>query len=159
MSAAQLFRVGSLRFDAQSGELSAPARSLRLEPRAAAVLAMLCGRPGQIVARQALLDDVWGPGEGSDEALTQAVAQIRRTAQELGEAPGLVETLAKRGYRLNGGSANSAQLVRDVRATPSRRALIGACVVILALAALVFAAPHGLRHSIRHALGFGPATH
>ena len=158
MSPDQIFRIGPLRFDALSGELAAPAESRRLEPRAAAVLALLCARPGQMVARQALLDQCWGEGEGSDEALTQAVAQIRRTFQELGAPADLIETLAKRGYRLNGGNAGPG-LAAETRPATINRTLIAAAVALLAILALLLVAPHQLRHNIRHAVGLGPSAH
>ena len=159
MSADQLFSIGSLRFDAASGELSAPARSRRLEPRAAAVLATLCAQRGQMVTRQLLLDRCWGAGEGSDEALTQAVSQIRRTFQDLGAPADLIETLAKRGYRLNADGAPVAAQRLPAQAAAGRRGLVMAGIALLVLVAAVIAAPHGLRHSLRHALGLGPTAH
>jgi DNA-binding winged helix-turn-helix (wHTH) protein len=159
MAADQLFSIGGLRFDAASGELSAPARSRRLEPRAAAVLAALCASRGQVVTRQALLDHCWGDGEGSDEALTQAVSQIRRTFQDLGAPTDLIETLAKRGYRLNGDGGPATNPPLPAQATTGRRGLVVAGVALLFLVAAIVAAPHGIRHSMRHAFGLGPAAH
>src|SRR5947209_9404875 len=100
MSEGRDFPIGDLIFDVPSGELRRHSRSRRLEPKAAAVLALLCAAGGAVVSRQELLDSCWGNGAGSDEALTQTVAQIRRAFDELGESTALIETLSKRGYRV-----------------------------------------------------------
>lgn len=160
------FEIGALLFDPGSGELSKPACSRRLEPKAAAVLAALCEGRGSVLARQDLLDRCWGEGEGSDEALTQTITQIRRALDDLGEDGGLIETFAKRGYRLQvqRGPVTSAPLAPSVPASippgSSRRslALALAGVLTLLLLATWIMDPHGSRHFIRHSLGLGPTA-
>lgn len=71
----------------------------RLEPRATAVLAALMEAGGSVVGREALLDACWPEGEGSDEALTQAVAQIRRALGDDPRRPRFVGTVHRAGYR------------------------------------------------------------
>jgi DNA-binding response OmpR family regulator len=44
---------------------------------------ILWDNEGAIVSRSDLIDRCWREGEASDEALTQAVAQIRRTLTDL----------------------------------------------------------------------------
>ena len=163
------FEVGRLVFDPRSGRLSARAASCRLEPKAAAVLSLLCREEGRMVSRQALLDGAWGEGEGSDEALTQVVAQIRRALETLGEPGTMIETLSKRGYRLDA-AAGSAAATADPQETPppgamarpearsSRRPWLIATVVAAALMIGWLALPHGPRHFVRHALGLGPSA-
>ena len=157
------FEVGKLLFDAGAGELNTRAQVRRLEPRAAAVLAALCSQCGTVVSRQLLLDKCWGEGEGSDEALTQAVAQIRRAIEELGERPDLIETLAKRGYRLRSAdpevnSNPSAPARPGAGRTKRRRWVIAAAALLLILLATWLVLPHGARHWLRHTLGWGPST-
>ena len=159
MSAAQQFRIGPLRFDEASGELIARTRSRRLEPRASAVLAALCAQRGQMVTRQDLLDQCWGNGEGSDEALTQAISQIRRAMHELGASGDLIETLAKRGYRVNGDSEPAATQPEVAGPATGQRGSMIAFVALFAIVAALLVAPHDIRHSVRHALGLGPSAH
>ena len=152
------FSVGMLEFDAVSGELRQHSGMRRLEPKAAAVLEMLCERDGKLVSRQQLLDHGWGEGQGSDEALTQAIAQIRRAMVELGERD-LIETFAKRGYRLR--RTATAQVATVARSAPRKwqRLVLPAAGIAAAVAVvLVLAFPHGARHSLRHALGLGPPS-
>lgn len=153
------FRIGQLSFDPRSGELRAPALARRLEPRAAAVLAALCETPGVVVNRQSLLDRCWGVGEGSDEALTSAVAQIRRTLDELGQSPDVVETLSKRGYRLKRTEgAVPAQTENLLGSQAPRAGRLTAILAVIAALLLVawWLAPHNVRHAVRHGLWGGP---
>jgi tetratricopeptide (TPR) repeat protein/TolB-like protein len=53
-----------------------------------------------VVARDALLEDVWGAGAGSQEALSHAVSEIRHALGDHREDPEFIQTLPKRGYRL-----------------------------------------------------------
>ncbi len=65
------------------------------------LLARLAREPGIVVARQAILESVWGPGYDSDDHLVDVhVANLRR---KLGDDPGrprFVETVRGVGYRL-----------------------------------------------------------
>jgi DNA-binding winged helix-turn-helix (wHTH) protein len=144
---------GRVIFDRRTGELRGPSGAVRLEPKAAAVLVVLGDADGELVSRGQLLDRCWGQGAGSDEALTQAIAQIRRAFEDLG-APQPVETLAKRGYRLRvEAEAVPAPAPANTRST----ARVMTLTVGVALLAAVLLAPHGIRHSVRHALGLGPS--
>ncbi len=71
-----------------------------LEPRLMEVLVQLALRPGVVISRQDLLDEVWGETVVQEEALTQAVSQIRRILGDDPRQPTLIETVPKRGYRL-----------------------------------------------------------
>ena len=64
----------------------------RLEPRLADLLEAFCARPGEVIGRDTLLDEVWGD-EGSDEALTQAISRLRQMlgeTQPLASKPGSI---------------------------------------------------------------------
>ena len=64
------------------------------------VLLCLARTPGELVARETLLADVWGPGQGSHEALSHAVSEIRQALGDHAENPVFIQTIPKRGYRL-----------------------------------------------------------
>lgn len=145
--------ASSARFDLRSGELASRGKTMRLEPKAAAVLACLDAAHDRLVSRQELLDQVWGEHAGSDEALTQAVAQIRRAFQELGEGDP-IETLAKRGYRLTADLAAGRRSGAGVHRPGSRSVAIWTGILAAVLIFTYFQ-PHGLRHFVRHTLGLG----
>jgi DNA-binding winged helix-turn-helix (wHTH) protein len=48
-------------------------RSTRLPPKAIEVLLSLASTPTRLVTREALIDKVWGAGQGSPEALGWAI--------------------------------------------------------------------------------------
>lgn len=145
--------VAGLRFDDRTGELTDGSRMVRIEPRAGAVLAELWLAQGALVSRDTLLDRCWAPGSGSDEALTQAVAQIRRAFETLGHSQP-VETLAKRGYRLRPDLSGTEQTIAAVR--DPRRPLVLWAIALGTLLILTITQTHALGHAVRHALGFGP---
>lgn len=90
---------GPVVFDRETRALEGNGRKIRLEPKLVELLAYLAGRRGDAVSRGELIDTIWGD-EGSDEALTQAVARLRRSLKELGGDADAIETLPKVGYRI-----------------------------------------------------------
>ena len=70
-------RFGRHRFDPRTGRLWAGQREVSLTPRAAAVLAALVARAGQLVTRQELFESVWGDTVVSDAALTACIQELR----------------------------------------------------------------------------------
>jgi DNA-binding winged helix-turn-helix (wHTH) protein len=144
----------SLIFDPATGEMSGPVGKVRLEPKAAIILAMLEANAPEMVGRDELLNRGWSGGEGSDESLTQAVAQVRRCLVQVGEDAEAIITYPKRGYAYRPKSGNPGAKRRHTF-RPGHAAL----ALILAVIGLVLwqiAAPHGLRHVVRHSLGIGP---
>ena len=148
-----IHRAATPTFDVQTGELRAGRQAVRLEPKAAAVLHELRAGNNEVVSRDALLDCCWEPGAGSDEALTQAVAQIRRGFTEIGVAPP-VETLAKRGYRLTANIGDPRKRLERVGSAKRFPSIL--MIGMAALALLAIAWSHPARHAFRHALGWGP---
>jgi len=144
------FKIGDFDFAADSGELINRNAVARLEPKPTLVLRQLCLSAGRVVSRQCLLDACWGQGDGSDEALTQCIAQIRRALEKVGQSADWIQTRSKAGYRL----AEPRSTTPSAAIAPRRRpVLIGAIAAAFALLALWIAYPHAARHFIRHNLG------
>src|SRR5215510_4886026 len=91
---------GRHRFDPRSGRLWAGQREVRLTPRAAAVLAALVERAGQLVTRSELFRSVWGDTVVSDAALTACIQELRGALDDDARRPRYIETRHRRGYRL-----------------------------------------------------------
>ena len=70
-----------------------------LEPRAFDLLVYLAERPGQLVAKETLVRDVWHGTAVSDNAITRVVAQLRRALGDTAHEPRFIETVPTRGYR------------------------------------------------------------
>ena len=87
------------RFDPGTGRLWNGRREVSLTPRAAAVLAELVERAGQVVTRQELLQSVWGDTVVSEAALTACIQELRRALADDARRPRFIETRHRRGYR------------------------------------------------------------
>lgn len=71
-----------------------------VEPKVMDVLRVLIDQAGEVITRDALIDQVWGVSFGGDERLSRAISILRRV---LGDTPGergFIETVPRRGYRL-----------------------------------------------------------
>lgn len=73
------------------------------------VLCLLAGQPGQLLSREQLIDEVWAGYGGADEALNQAISYLRKLLHD--EAKELIQTIPKKGYRLQAAVTNVAALV------------------------------------------------
>ena len=102
MNAALLqgFYLRDLLVDPVQGQVTGGAVQVHLPPKAMEVLLCLASNPGALVTREALIDEVWGTGHGSQEALSHAVSEIRHALDDHSDHPEYVQTLPKRGYRL-----------------------------------------------------------
>ncbi|MCG8457424.1 MAG: winged helix-turn-helix domain-containing protein, partial [Holophagales bacterium] len=94
------FRVGGWRVDPPLNRVSRGEDSARLEPRVMALLVCLAERAETPISRQELLDSVCSDVVVGDEALTMAVSKLRKALADRSRSPELIETVAKRGYRL-----------------------------------------------------------
>lgn len=100
------FQIDRWTVDPRARTVARGDRSLRLSPRALRLIQTLARQPGQVVSRDALLDAVWPDVIVGDDSLTQAVTEARRAFGV--DAKRLIETISRRGYRLNAACAESA---------------------------------------------------
>ena len=94
-------RFGLFEFDLATRELRREGALVRLQPQPAEVLAVLVGRAGEVVSREALRDAIWGGDTfvDFDRGLNFCIAQIRAALGDTVESPRFVRTLPKRGYQ------------------------------------------------------------
>ncbi|MGA8202924.1 MAG: tetratricopeptide repeat protein, partial [Woeseiaceae bacterium] len=96
----QGFYLGDLLVEPLQGRITGRAISAHLPPKAVEVLLCLASEPGQLVTREVLSVSVWGSGQGSPEALSRAVSEIRQALDDHADEPRYIQTLPRRGYRL-----------------------------------------------------------
>ena len=99
------FGLEELRVDPQSGEVSGPGGREELDRKVMDVLLYMARHAGHVVAREDLLATLWPDAVVTDDALTRCFYELRRHLSHAGgddRYKALVETLPKRGYRLNG---------------------------------------------------------
>jgi len=111
------FRIDRYLVDPQRNRITGPDGTIALQPKVMDVLCLLAERQGEVVSRTELIDRVWGVEFGGDESLTRVISHLRKALQDGRAEPRIVETIAKRGYRLivpvlpaesEGGSAEPA---------------------------------------------------
>src|SRR5688572_1758228 len=93
-------QVGDWTVEPPLNQLSAAGKTVKLEPKAMAVLVYLAERPGQVVSREALLASVWAGVVVGDDSLTQVVTKLRKALGDVRHKPAYIQTIAKGGYRL-----------------------------------------------------------
>jgi adenylate cyclase len=138
-------QIGAWTVEPALNQLSAAGKTVKLEPKAMAVLAYLVDRPGQVVSREALLSAVWSGVLVGDDSLTQVIIKLRKALGDAPEKPTYIQTISKRGYRLIAPVVRSEQLVPEpVRPGPAslspERPRRGTWIAGAGIAALLVAA-------------------
>lgn len=119
------FEVGPWRVRPSRAEIEACGETVRLEPRVMGVLVALARRPGETIARERLIADVWEGRVVTDDAVQRCIAALRKI---LRTRPGVdIETLPKLGYALRLDAARSdagparpaSRAARDMAAWPA----------------------------------------
>jgi eukaryotic-like serine/threonine-protein kinase len=90
---------GPFTFDRHSQLLRRDGVEAPLPPRVLGVLDLLISRPGDIVARQTLIDAVWKDAFVTDTSLAEAVSFLRQTLADDPQTPTYIQTVHRRGYR------------------------------------------------------------
>jgi len=96
-----VLHFGAFELDVRTGELHKSGHKIALRPQAAKILTMLAGRPAQLVTREELKDEIWGPDTFVDfeHGLNLCIRQIRAALGDDADTPRFIETLPRRGYR------------------------------------------------------------
>src|SRR3954451_18954476 len=95
------FRFGVFETDLRAGELRKYGIRIKLQSQPFKVLSILLTRPGEIVTREELQQELWGSETvvNFDHSLGTAINKVREALGDSAENPRYIETLAKRGYR------------------------------------------------------------
>jgi TolB-like protein/DNA-binding winged helix-turn-helix (wHTH) protein len=135
---AETITFRGLAFLTKSKELrTVEGKAVNLRSQSTEVLCVLAARPGEIVSKDALMQAVWPDTFVTDDSLAQCIADIRRALGD--DRHVIVETLPKRGYRLNAdplGAAHSTSIAgtEPSQARSPRRGFILAAIVLVAAA-------------------------
>ena len=100
---------------------------VHIEPKALQVLIVLLERRDRPVTKQELLEQVWPGVAVTDNALTRAVAQLRKTLGDDAETPRYIETVPTRGYRFIG----TLRARKDVVASRETRRLSAVAQILI----------------------------
>ena len=87
---------GPFRFDEANGILSRDGSEIPLAPRPLAVLRCLLERPGDVVSKQELLDEVWSDAVVEEATLSEAVGVLRKALGDKPRRSTYIQTLHRR---------------------------------------------------------------
>jgi TolB-like protein/DNA-binding winged helix-turn-helix (wHTH) protein/tetratricopeptide (TPR) repeat protein len=104
------YRFGHIAVDVSAHTLSRDGQPQALEPKAFAVLLALLRRPGELLGRDELLDEVWGHRHVTPGVLTRAIAQLRSALEDDVQQPRYIQTQHALGYRFIGELESQAEL-------------------------------------------------
>jgi DNA-binding winged helix-turn-helix (wHTH) protein len=94
------FRLDSWLVQPSLNTISRNGTSAQLEPKVMAVLVCLAAHHAEPVSKEQLLHAVWRNTFVCDGVLTRSIFKLRRVFEDPAKQPRVIQTIAKRGYRL-----------------------------------------------------------
>jgi TolB-like protein/Tfp pilus assembly protein PilF len=99
-SAAHDFRVADWLVEPRGCRISRRGRTAHVRPRLIDLLHFLASNPGRVVGKDEIFEHVWHGDFVVESVLARSIADLRRILDDRAAAPRVIETIAKRGYRL-----------------------------------------------------------
>src|SRR5437667_5458974 len=113
-------RFGAFELDENAGELRREGVKVRLQEQPLQILQILLQRPGEIVTREELRQNVW-PSDtfvDFDHGINNAIKRLREALGDTAETPHYIETLPRRGYRFLGKIERETPKFRSLAVLP-----------------------------------------
>jgi DNA-binding winged helix-turn-helix (wHTH) protein len=98
-NSARVTRFGIFELDLRAGELRKAGRKIRLQEQPLQILAMLVARPGDVVTREEIREQLWSNDTTVefDHSINAAIKRLRDALGDSADSPRFVETLPRRG--------------------------------------------------------------
>ncbi len=134
-------RFGPFSLDPRSGELRRDGELVPIAPQPFRLLLALTGKPGELVTREELREQVWDDGTFVDfeRGLNFCVLQARAALGDDAKQPSYIETLPRRGYRFVANVERAAAPAAEHPVQRSRRYTWAAAIAALSLIVLIIA--------------------
>ena len=148
--AAQFFNFEDVEFDASALELRKGGVKIKLEGQPLRILALLVGRPGELVSREELRRQLW-PGQtivDFEQSINAAMRRLREALGDSAQTPRFIETLPRRGYRFIQPVKSAEQQVAPQRKTRRYAWHAGSLVLALVIVGLFAVDAFGLRERL-----------
>src|SRR5689334_9940201 len=96
-----MLRFGTFELDEEAGQLRRDGVPVRLPPQPFRLLALLASRPGELVSRDEIRQQLWGQDTyvDFDQGVNFCIKQVRSVLKDDADRPLYVETVPRRGYR------------------------------------------------------------
>ena len=130
------YRFGPYTADRTAYRVFEGDRTVELTPKLLDLLFYLLERPATLVTKEALLDGVWPDANVTDNALAQAISELRDALGDVPSAPTYIRTVARRGYRFvatveNVGPTAPAALVAPAASPASKPDGLDTAIAVL----------------------------
>jgi DNA-binding winged helix-turn-helix (wHTH) protein len=99
MPARASYRFGPFVVDGAAYRLARAGETVPVSPKVVDLLLYLASRPSVLVSKDELFAALWPDVAVTDNALTQAVSELRQALGDQPASPTYVQTVARRGYR------------------------------------------------------------
>ncbi|HUP69524.1 MAG TPA: response regulator transcription factor [Acidimicrobiales bacterium] len=96
---ARVRRIGDLEFDDENAEVARAGTPLHLTPTEYGLLVALAKKPGKLISKIQLLNEVWGFSDYAPNIVEVHVSSLRQKLEEHG--PRIIRTARGRGYALD----------------------------------------------------------
>jgi len=98
---ASIFRFGLFQADASRGTLARNGSPVKIQDQPFRVLVMLLQRPGEVITREELRQNLWPEGTyvDFDGSLNVTLKKLRSALDDDSDNPRFIETVPRRGYR------------------------------------------------------------
>jgi DNA-binding winged helix-turn-helix (wHTH) protein/Tfp pilus assembly protein PilF len=93
------YQFGAFHFDLVAYRVARGPAPLDLTPKLLDLLLYFLERPATLVTKEELLDALWSGANVTENALAQAVSELRQALGDDAAAPQFIRTVARRGYR------------------------------------------------------------
>jgi len=94
------FQLGTRRVSPLKGWIEGPDGIQHVQPKVMDLLMCLARQPGEVVERDAIVDEIWDGRPVTDEVLTRCISELRHVLDDHTDDPTYIQTIPKRGYRL-----------------------------------------------------------
>src|SRR5947208_11031611 len=115
------YQFGVYVVDPRACELRKHGYRIKLQERPFQLLLALVERPGELITREELRQQLWPDGTfvDFDHNISSAINKLRTALSDSAKHPSYVETVGRRGYRFIGDVKQVAATVPAVRQMPS----------------------------------------
>lgn len=145
----EVIRFDVFELDVSAGELRKHGIRLPIQGIPVQILAILAGKPGNLVTRDELRRQLWAEDTfvDFDHSIRNAIARLREVIGDSADSPRYVETLPRRGYRFIGQVVPAVKTAAPAtHAKPTRRqnpsmtfvAAVALCAVLIALGGFAY---------------------
>jgi adenylate cyclase len=104
------FKVGEWQVEPDLNCITRAKKKISIEPKVIEVLAYLADHPGEVLSKEQIIQAVWPDIYVSGEVLRYSISELRKAFNDDAKNPRIIQTIARRGYRLIAEVTNKAPL-------------------------------------------------